>query len=247
MDCDAAKRKPVRVVLAARRALAARLARPELAAVRRAVAFEARLEALSEEDIGAYVGHRLAAAGYGGEKALFSVEALAIVARASTGVPRLINVLCRTALEIAEATGQAAVSVPQVETAIQACLQRAQAFLVAEQPRPPPSAEVVDLAAATAHAAPPAPAGVWPVPVEDRGAGARPPAAPARSGKLARAAARALAALVVIAAAVSVFPSRTAPGETAPAGAPFAAEDAKARAIAAEPGALAPAPPAGSR
>ncbi len=215
-----AKRKLVRIVLAARRELGARLAQPGLAAVKQAVAFEARLEALSEEDVGAYVRHRLAAAGHGGQEILFPAEALEMVARASTGVPRLINVLCRTALEIAEATGQAVVSPGQVETAIQACLQRAQECLVAERPAPPPDVEAGH-AGPAARPAPPRPAGVWPLPVEDMTVGADParlpgPAAPRRPGQLTYAAARVLAALVVAGAVVSVFPARTGPTETVP-------------------------------
>jgi len=249
-ETDAAKRKLLRIVLAARRELGARLARPDLAAVKQAVAFETRLEALSEKDVGAYVRHRLAAAGHDGREILFSAEALEIVARASTGVPRLINVLCRTALEIAEATGQTVVSDRQVETAIQACLQRAQECLVEMRPAPPPTAaaETVGLAA---RPAPPRPAGIWPVPIEGRPAEAAeawlPGAtAPARPGRAVRAAARTLAALVVIGAVVSVFPARTGPSEPTPTGLFFATESAKARAIAAEPDALAPDPPAES-
>ena len=71
-------------------------------------------------------------------------------------------------------------------------------------------------------------------------------AAPWRPGRPARAAVRALAALVVAAAVVSVFPAQTGPSETGPAGLLFADEGDKARAIAAEPDALAPDPPAGS-
>jgi type II secretory pathway predicted ATPase ExeA len=246
-----AKRKLVRIVLAARPELVARLARADLATVKQTVAFEARLEALNEEDVGAYVRHRLAAAGNDGQEVVFSAEALEIVARASTGVPRLINVLCRTALEIAEATGQTVVSARQVETAIQACLQRAQERLAAERPAPPPAA-AADPAGPAARPTPPLPARVWPVPVEGMTAGtaqARPPepAAPWQPGKLARAAARILAALVVAGAVVIAFPARTGPSETAPAGLPFAAEGDKARAIAARPDALAPDRPAGSK
>ncbi len=69
---------------------------------------------------------------------------------------------------------------------------------------------------------------------------------PPRRRLPARPRARTLAALVVIGAVVPVFPARAGPTETAPARLLFAAESAKARAIAAGPDALAPDPPAGS-
>jgi type II secretory pathway predicted ATPase ExeA len=54
------------------------------------------LRALNSEEVAYYIDYRLRAVG--ARAPLFSREACAIVAEASRGVPRTINILCDTAL-----------------------------------------------------------------------------------------------------------------------------------------------------
>lgn len=60
------------------------------------VASDFHLKALSEEEVESYIHHRLKIAG--SEKQIFSHEACSRIAAASRCIPRLINILCDTAL-----------------------------------------------------------------------------------------------------------------------------------------------------
>ncbi len=112
------KRKLVRVVLAGRPELEARLVRPELAKVKEAVAFYSRLEPLKEWEACAYIEHRLHRMGYEGPE-LFAPQAIVSIAHASGGVPRLINGLCGTALLTAKRQSASRVSGTLAEQAIE--------------------------------------------------------------------------------------------------------------------------------
>ncbi len=75
-----------------------------------------RLEALDDQQVIEYVQHRIRAAG--GDIWLFREEALAEVARASQGVPRLINNICDTALLIGCAARAPRITSPIIQQAI---------------------------------------------------------------------------------------------------------------------------------
>ncbi len=60
------------------------------------IAIDHHIEALQPQETQKYVGHRLAVAG--GDPAIFSAEALERVHECTGGVPRLVNIVCDTAL-----------------------------------------------------------------------------------------------------------------------------------------------------
>ena len=90
-----------------------------------------------EQETGAYVRHRLAAAGAGN---LFDDEALRDLHRLSAGVPRLINVICDRALTLAVPQGRRAVDAPTIRAAARSVLaparSAARAATPPEAPRP---------------------------------------------------------------------------------------------------------------
>jgi len=91
--------KMLQIVLAGQPELADKLAQPHLAQLRQRLAVTASLEALSCEETGSYIEHRLAVAGYSGAP-LFTSEAVALIAQRSHGIPRTINHLCYSALSL---------------------------------------------------------------------------------------------------------------------------------------------------
>jgi MSHA biogenesis protein MshM len=72
--------------------------------LRQRILFEHRLEGLAEEEVAAYVAHRLAVAGHAGAP-LLSAAARRSLHRASRGLPRLINILMHKALLLAYGEG----------------------------------------------------------------------------------------------------------------------------------------------
>ncbi len=227
-------RRPVRIILAARPELDTRLARPDMARLGRTVAFRTQLQAMNEAEVGAYIGHRLAVAGCEASEALFEASAIEIIARASLGVPRVVNVLCRTAMAIAEAGGRATVSAAQVEATIQACLLHAQDQLAEEDVLSLPNIPAEGAKAVPAKLAsgplPPSPRAHWPMVVklemaEDAargGAAARP-----WTRKFLRAAPGLLVGVVFGLAVVTFYPARVQTPEAVAPGLLLSAEDEK--------------------
>lgn len=86
----------LQVVLVGQPGLRELLRRPELEQFAQRIMVDYHLEPLSAEETGDYIRHRLTIAG--GDPQLFDMEACASVHRHSGGVPRLINLLCETAL-----------------------------------------------------------------------------------------------------------------------------------------------------
>ncbi len=76
---------------------------PELVQLAQRVSSDFHLKPLDEREVEHYIAHRLAAVG--SQVQLFSCEACAMVAAASRGIPRTINILCDTALVYGFATG----------------------------------------------------------------------------------------------------------------------------------------------
>jgi general secretion pathway protein A len=105
----------VQIVLAGQPELETKLERHELRALRQRIALRCRLERLTtDREVGEFVDYRLAAAGYHGAS-LFPPETIARVARYSSGLPRLINILCDNALLATFACGARRVAVETVD------------------------------------------------------------------------------------------------------------------------------------
>ncbi|HUO07863.1 MAG TPA: AAA family ATPase [Phycisphaerae bacterium] len=93
--------KLLQIVLVGQPELRDKVSQPHLEQLRQRIALSYHLEPLTLEEITAYIQHRLtvaAAGGEGGQKAHFTPEAIAKIARFSRGTPRIINGLCDNAL-----------------------------------------------------------------------------------------------------------------------------------------------------
>jgi len=73
-------------------------------ALRQRISFQHRLSGLAEDELGPYLSHRLAVAGYAGAP-LFSESGIGTLHRASRGLPRLVNVLADKALMLVHGEG----------------------------------------------------------------------------------------------------------------------------------------------
>lgn len=116
-NLETEKRKLFHVILFAQPELDARLAHPALRQLRQRITFAYRLAPLDREGLRGYVAHRLLVAGcHGG--ALFRPRALAVVYRASRGIPRLVNILCHKAMLAAYGRGDRVIDKSQVKAAV---------------------------------------------------------------------------------------------------------------------------------
>ncbi len=183
-------RKLMQVVLAGQTQLSDTLARFELWQLRQRISIMTRLEPLTAPEVTEYVEHRFKVAGYKGATLitdeaninawsyfshegapLFTAEAMALIASASKGIPRVVNTLCFNALSLGLAQRQKTISTKIVREAV--------ADLELERP---PSVE-----AASASRAEPAPVSEAPIqtPAEEGSAEAPPVVGrPARAGTL---------------------------------------------------------------
>ena len=109
--------KLLQIVLAGQNELRGLLNRPDLWQLKQRIAMRLTLKPLSGlEEIRTYIRHRWATAG-GGDAPPFSEEAIGLIARCSTGIPRIVNVLCDNALLLAFAEGTQLVTVQQIKAA----------------------------------------------------------------------------------------------------------------------------------
>jgi general secretion pathway protein A len=97
--------------------LRATLGMQQLRQLAQRIAIDHHLEALSAEETVGYIKHRLAVAG--GCQDIFTPEALDLVHESTGGVPRLINLVCDTALVYAFSDQRASVGIDMVENVIQ--------------------------------------------------------------------------------------------------------------------------------
>ena len=98
--------KLIQIVLAGQPQLEKNIASPELVQLRQRVSIFARLQPLTPEETTLYIAHRLRTAGYSFDTALFTKDALAIIALCSEGIPRNINNLCFNSLSLGSALQQ---------------------------------------------------------------------------------------------------------------------------------------------
>ncbi len=118
------------------------LSRPELWQFKQRINVHLSLEALSYEEIDRYIKHRWTVAG-GRVPTPFTPEAVAVVMKRSTGIPRLVNSICDNALTLAFADESEKVTVGHVENAardLRLIPRTAQAPVVSKltAPAPPP-------------------------------------------------------------------------------------------------------------
>jgi len=94
---ETTKEKVLRIILAGQPELNEKLDSPELIQLMQRVRLRFHLGALSNDDLRAYIRHRLEIAGANGRE-IFVEDTFPEIARYAGGVPRLINTLCDTAM-----------------------------------------------------------------------------------------------------------------------------------------------------
>jgi MSHA biogenesis protein MshM len=108
--------KLFQVVLFAQPELDSLLSQPSLRQLRQRITFSFEIEALDRGGVERYVVHRLATAGYNGPF-LFSKRALDLLYRTSSGIPRIVNILCHKSLMVAFGKGERSVQLENIRNA----------------------------------------------------------------------------------------------------------------------------------
>jgi MSHA biogenesis protein MshM len=103
-NLETERRKLLQVALFAQPELDQRLSSHKFRQLLQRITFSCELRPLDVSGVQAYITHRLNAAG--SSQTLFTRHAVRSIARASTGVPRLINILCDKALLAAYGRGK---------------------------------------------------------------------------------------------------------------------------------------------
>ncbi len=114
---ETTKEKVLRIILAGQPELNEKLDSDGLVQLRQRVRLRFHLTALSEQDTGEYVRHRLRVAG-AGDREIFEPDTFPVLFRYAGGIPRLVNTLCDTALIAAFALDRHTVSADDVMSAV---------------------------------------------------------------------------------------------------------------------------------
>jgi general secretion pathway protein A len=109
--------KLLQIVLAGQPALADKLSQPQLAQLRQRISIVTYFPFLRGDEVERYIRHRLRVAGYKGGR-LFAPAALALIAKYSRGVPRVINNLCFHAMSLGYAKNQKSIDVTTLREVI---------------------------------------------------------------------------------------------------------------------------------
>ena len=96
-NLETEKRKLLQVILFGQPELDRKLDSESIRQLRQRITFQHDLKAMDRHEVGAYVAHRLAIAGYTGSK-LFTHRATSLLHKASGGMPRLVNILAHKAM-----------------------------------------------------------------------------------------------------------------------------------------------------
>jgi general secretion pathway protein A len=99
--------KLLQIMLVGQPELNQMLARPELRQLRQRIVLRHHLRPLDERELDAYINERLALAGYTG-KGIFKRSARREIYNVTSGVPRVVNIVCDGALLAGYARGQTA-------------------------------------------------------------------------------------------------------------------------------------------
>jgi len=116
-NLETEKRKLLQVVLFGQPELDRKLASPSIRQLLQRITFQHHMRGLEENEVGAYVAHRLAVAGFTGRLPLSS-GALRGLHRASRGVPRLVNILMHKAMLLAYGEGRWTIERRDVRAAV---------------------------------------------------------------------------------------------------------------------------------
>ena len=103
----------LQIMLVGQPELKSRLSSPDLAQFSQRITVAYHLSALNREETGAYIAFRLEKAG--GAPNLFTDESIDLIYEASHGIPRIINIICDTALVYGFADELAIIDAPVIE------------------------------------------------------------------------------------------------------------------------------------
>jgi type II secretory pathway predicted ATPase ExeA len=112
------KEKLLRIILAGQPELSRKLDSPRLEQLMQRVRLRFHLGALSKRETHEYITHRLKVAG-AGTRTIFDAAACDVVFRYAGGVPRLVNVLCDTAMLCAFAEERTTIDAGLVKAAVE--------------------------------------------------------------------------------------------------------------------------------
>jgi general secretion pathway protein A len=132
-NLETAKDKLVQIVLAGQVELEQKLDQPALRQLKQRVALRSRLRPVAHSEVKAYMDSRLQVIGHTTEK-LFDPGAIEKIACYSTGIPRLINIICDNALLIAYALSEQTVSAAMIDE-VAGELRLGSSFKQKNQPR----------------------------------------------------------------------------------------------------------------
>ncbi len=105
-NLETEKRKLMQIVLFGQPELDVKLEDPSVRQLRQRISFSYRLSGLRRGELDHYLNHRLRVAGFRGHESLFSKGAVRGLHKASSGTPRLVNILAHKALLAAFGQGK---------------------------------------------------------------------------------------------------------------------------------------------
>lgn len=117
-NLETEKSKLLQVVLFGQSELDAKLAQESVRQLRQRITFEYTLGGLSRDELLLYLAHRLRVAGYSG-KPLFDRRAVDALYAASSGLPRLVNIVAHKALLLVYGEGGHKVQARHVRAAVE--------------------------------------------------------------------------------------------------------------------------------
>lgn len=132
-NLETAKDKLVQIVLAGQVELEQKLDQPALRQLKQRVVLRSRLKPVAHSEVKLYMDSRLQVIGHSTEK-LFDPAAIEKIAVYSTGIPRLINIICDNALLIAYALSEREVSAAMIDEVAEE-LRLGSSFKEKSQPR----------------------------------------------------------------------------------------------------------------
>ncbi len=113
-NLETGSEKLLQIVLVGQPELEDKLDQPKLRQLKQRIALHCRLDRLKDREVGPFIDYRLHAVGYEDTK-LFASDAIQRIAFYSTGIPRLINVICDNALLVAYGTSKKKISAKVIE------------------------------------------------------------------------------------------------------------------------------------
>jgi type II secretory pathway predicted ATPase ExeA/pSer/pThr/pTyr-binding forkhead associated (FHA) protein len=114
---ETTKEKVLRIILAGQPELNEKLDAPELVQLTQRIRLRFHLSTLGEQEMRAYIEHRLQVAG-AADRQIFADDTYAEIFRYTGGVPRLVNTLCDTAMMAAFTADRTTVTPEDISTAV---------------------------------------------------------------------------------------------------------------------------------